>query len=235
MLRGDLDAAREYNTDALALARELGDTHSQAQVLEALGLVALEQGEAARAGATFRQSIRLCLDVGSLELLCYCLVGLAAVALSEQRLDRSAQLLGAAEGLRERAGLGAWPVRREIEKRYADSLRNASRDRRDALEPAWTEGRGLTLQDAAALAMQEDTRPSSAPRAAPPPAAVGLLTARELEVAALIAEGKTSKEIAEELVITERTADTRAAHIREKLGLRSRAEIAAWAIKNGLG
>jgi DNA-binding CsgD family transcriptional regulator len=61
------------------------------------------------------------------------------------------------------------------------------------------------------------------------------LTAREQEVAALIAQGKTSKEIADALVITERTADTHAAHIREKLGLRSRAEIAAWATRLGLG
>ena len=60
------------------------------------------------------------------------------------------------------------------------------------------------------------------------------LTAREREVAALIAQGMTSKEIADALVITERTADTHAAHIREKLGLRSRAEIAAWATRSGL-
>jgi DNA-binding NarL/FixJ family response regulator len=121
-----------------------------------------------------------------------------------------------------------------MEKRFADSLRNASSDRRDALERDWSEGRALTLQDAAALAMRDDTRPSSAPRDAPPPAADGLLTARELEVAALIARGKTSKEIADELVITERTADTHAAHIRDKLGLRSRAEIAAWAVRQRL-
>jgi DNA-binding CsgD family transcriptional regulator len=61
-----------------------------------------------------------------------------------------------------------------------------------------------------------------------------VLSPREAEVAALIAQGKTSKEIAEILVITERTADTHAAHIRDKLGLRSRAEIAAWATRQGL-
>jgi non-specific serine/threonine protein kinase len=232
MLGGNMDAARAYNTDALALGRELGDSHSQAQVLEALGLVALEQGDAERAAATFRQSIQLCLDVGSLELLCYCLVGLAAVALSERRLDRSAQMLGAAEGLRERAGLGAWPVRSKIEKRYADALRNASVGQRDGLEREWTVGRGLTLNEAATLAMQDNASPDTPPPAGRAvPNVVGPLTARELEVAAIIALGKTSKEIADELVITERTADTHAAHIRDKLGLRSRAEIAAWAVR----
>jgi DNA-binding CsgD family transcriptional regulator len=58
------------------------------------------------------------------------------------------------------------------------------------------------------------------------------LSPRELEVVALIGQGRTSKEIAKELVITERTADTHAGHIRDKLGLRSRAEIAAWAVRH---
>jgi non-specific serine/threonine protein kinase len=50
----------------------------------------------------------------------------------------------------------------------------------------------------------------------------------------LIALGFTSREIAEELVISERTLDTHADNIRAKLGLRSRAEVAAWGTENGL-
>jgi non-specific serine/threonine protein kinase len=66
------------------------------------------------------------------------------------------------------------------------------------------------------------------------PTSTGPLSAREVEVAALIGRGMTSKEIADLLVITERTADTHAGHIRDKLGLRSRAAIAAWAVRHGL-
>jgi len=66
------------------------------------------------------------------------------------------------------------------------------------------------------------------------PAAPAGLSARELEVATLVARGKTSREIAEALVISVRTADTHATHIRDKLDLRSRAEIAAWAVRHGL-
>ena len=61
-----------------------------------------------------------------------------------------------------------------------------------------------------------------------------VLTTREREVALLIAQGKTSREIAEALVITERTADTHADRIRVKLGLHSRAEIVAWVLSQGL-
>ena len=60
------------------------------------------------------------------------------------------------------------------------------------------------------------------------------LSAREAEVAALIARGHTSREIAQTLVISEKTADSHADHIRTKLGLRSRAEIAAWAVTHHL-
>ena len=64
--------------------------------------------------------------------------------------------------------------------------------------------------------------------------ASSVLTRREREVARLIAQGHTSREIAEELVITERTADTHADRIRAKLGLRSRADIAAWMLGAGI-
>ena len=55
------------------------------------------------------------------------------------------------------------------------------------------------------------------------------LTPRELEVAVLIGRGYTNRRIAEALVIAERTAETHARNIREKLGLSTRAQIAAWA------
>jgi non-specific serine/threonine protein kinase len=53
-------------------------------------------------------------------------------------------------------------------------------------------------------------------------------------VAALIARGHTNREIAEGLVITEWTVDSHVRHILTKLGQRSRAQIAAWAVERGL-
>jgi DNA-binding CsgD family transcriptional regulator/sugar lactone lactonase YvrE len=54
------------------------------------------------------------------------------------------------------------------------------------------------------------------------------LTRREREIAALVAEGLTNREIAQRLFISERTADGHLEHIREKLGVSSRAQVAAW-------
>ncbi len=64
--------------------------------------------------------------------------------------------------------------------------------------------------------------------------AFGGLTAREREVAALIAKGKTSREIADLLVVSERTAEGHVSNILGKLGFTSRAQIASWIVERGL-
>jgi DNA-binding CsgD family transcriptional regulator/sugar lactone lactonase YvrE len=54
------------------------------------------------------------------------------------------------------------------------------------------------------------------------------LSRRELEIARLVAEGLTNREIASRLVISERTVDGHLEHVREKLAVNSRAQVAAW-------
>ncbi len=73
--------------------------------------------------------------------------------------------------------------------------------------------------------------PASAPRA---PARAGSLTARELEIVRLTADGYTRREIAEMLVISPKTVDAHRAHILKKLGLRDRVALTRYAIRNGL-
>jgi DNA-binding NarL/FixJ family response regulator len=68
---------------------------------------------------------------------------------------------------------------------------------------------------------------------APRPAA-DTLTAREREVLTLIAEGKTNRQIARQLNVTERTARTHVSNILAKLQLTSRTQAALWAVQEGL-
>jgi non-specific serine/threonine protein kinase len=60
------------------------------------------------------------------------------------------------------------------------------------------------------------------------------LTAREAEVASLIAHGCTNREIGATLVIAERTAESHVSNICAKLGFRSRTQVAVWAAQHGL-
>jgi non-specific serine/threonine protein kinase len=60
------------------------------------------------------------------------------------------------------------------------------------------------------------------------------LTAREREVALRIAQGKSNRIIAEEMVVGERTVESYVGNILNKLGFTSRAQIAAWAVASGL-
>jgi DNA-binding NarL/FixJ family response regulator len=61
-----------------------------------------------------------------------------------------------------------------------------------------------------------------------------LLTDREREILRLVAQGKANKEIAAELVISERTARTHVSSILSKLDLHSRTQAALWAVREGL-
>lgn len=63
---------------------------------------------------------------------------------------------------------------------------------------------------------------------------VSLLTPRESEVVKLIAEGRTNREIAAELTISEKTVERHRANILGKLGMRDRVELTRYAIRRGL-
>ena len=98
----------------------------------------------------------------------------------------------------------------------------------------------MTLEQAAEYALSTEEEPLC--RKAPVPEEsldIGeqrpaALTRREREVAMLVAQELTNGQIAEELVISERTVATHVHKILEKLNLRSRVQIAAWAIEQEL-
>src|SRR4030088_3395288 len=69
--------------------------------------------------------------------------------------------------------------------------------------------------------------------ASPVDSAPVVLSRREREIAALVAEGLTNREIAARLFISERTVDGHLEHVREKLGVNTRAQIAAWLVRGG--
>jgi class 3 adenylate cyclase/DNA-binding CsgD family transcriptional regulator/tetratricopeptide (TPR) repeat protein len=83
-----------------------------------------------------------------------------------------------------------------------------------------------------ATAMLPRTRPLSPGRAAK--RAFGGLTERERKVAVLIRQGKSNREIAEMLTVSERTVESHVRNMLSKLNLASRTQIAVWAVTRGL-
>ena len=83
------------------------------------------------------------------------------------------------------------------------------------------------------LALLPPERLSSSPAKATPPYPHDL-TQREVEVLRLVAAGSSNQDIAEQLVISERTVNSHLVHIFNKLGVNSRAAAAAFAIRQKL-
>src|SRR5262249_53452853 len=131
-----------------------------------------------------------------------------------------------------RAGLGA-PLALSDRRDYRRTLESVKASMpAEAFEREWENGRGLDLDGAIQLA--KDAARSVAPRSRSAEKSQDPLTSREREVAALVMRGLSNREIADRLNIAERTATTHVDHIMNKLGLHSRAQIAAWAVRNGV-
>lgn len=95
----------------------------------------------------------------------------------------------------------------------------------EAFGRAFDEGAFFTVDQAVAYALSGKA-PARGKAAAGKLA--GDLTRREFEVAGLVADGLSNKEIAARLVISHRTAEAHVEHILAKLGFTSRAQIASW-------
>jgi predicted ATPase/DNA-binding CsgD family transcriptional regulator len=235
--RGDAERANALLEESLLARREREDRWGVAAVLHHLGDVALEQGHFSTARARYEDSLLQLLDLGDIWSVAMVLESLAALAHVRSNPTRALKLIGAASTLRERLRSALPPVQRAQQQKLIDAVQGSVGA--DAVNAALAEGRAMELEQAIAFARAFEEAPP-APRTPESPAALpaqgplAWLTPREREVAALLLRGMSNRQIAENLVITERTAETHVCRILSKLGLDSRAQIAAWVIDNGL-
>jgi non-specific serine/threonine protein kinase len=222
-LLGEQPRASQLLQESVSLARESGSMGRLAIASIYLGQVAYVQGDLERASAALQEGLRLFREWDSAWGMAECLEGLAVVAGSQGRFERAARLLGAAARLREAIGAPVHPVDRADHERTVAASEAALGPQ--AYAAAWQAGRAMIIDDVIDLAVATS---GSSTEAAAPPSKAQLLTGREREVAVLIARGLSNRQIAETLVIAERTVTNHVEHIFDKLGFRSRAQVATW-------
>jgi len=174
-------------------------------------------------------------DVG---LVASCLEGLAVVVAAQGELVWAARLWGAAEAQREAIGAPMPPVDLPA---YASNVAEARSKLGDkAFAVAWAEGRAMTPQQAldaqsSAVTTQPDsTMQSSTSQAKSAAIFPDGLTAREVEVLRLLAQGMTDAHIAEQLVISPRTVNNHLTSIYQKIQVSSRSAATRYAVDHGL-
>jgi predicted ATPase/DNA-binding CsgD family transcriptional regulator len=231
--QGELAPAQAYLEESLARSRQLDDRIGIAWSLYHIGSLALDRGDYATARAWLGEGMASFPAFDQLGLT-YTLAGLAVLAAAEGEPQLALRLAGATAALTERTGISV----RDIDGlRYERWLAVARQTLVDGVaSAAWADGRRLPLEQALAHALS--TREPAAPAIKPPhprPAQTSVrLTPRQREVAALIVQGLTNRQIAEQLSVTERAVAAHVEHILDKLGVSNRAQIAVWGYAQGL-
>lgn len=239
---GELERAEQNYTQAgihyrqsLAIDRELGYKASASITLLNLGFVALHQDDAAQATADFTEALAAGQALGHRRIIVGALMGLGAVAQAQGQAEPAARLLGAADTLREAVGFQFEAVDQATYDRTLAAVR-AQLDEA-TFDAAWEAGRALTLDDAIATATEvaEAVRSAlEAQSASAGPSYPADLTAREVEVLRLVAQGLTNPQIAERLIISPRTVHAHLRAIYGKLGVTNRSAATRFALEQGL-
>ncbi len=221
--QGQLQRARRLHEEALEILRQLGDKEGIGAALQRLALVVWTDGDAEYAVSLCREAITAYQQVYYPFGVADCLESLGEVSASRGQFELAARLLGAAEALRETSRMPR-PPSDALEYDRAVALIRANLAQ-SVLGNEWDRGRSEPLEVTLSAL---DVLPVLA---RPAPAS---LTQRELHVTLLVAEGLTNKEIAERLVLSVRTVEAHVTNILNKVGLRSRAQLAIWALEHGL-
>ena len=234
LFEGDVSRARMLLEECVALYKEIGDRWHTARSLSALAKVEAFQGNYALAHILYEEHLSLCRKM-DYKNIAPVLEGLAYVVMVQGQPTWAARLWGTAEKLRETVGAPLPPVESVS---YEQSIAAARKHLGDqAFTTAWVRGRTMTPEQALAeiekmcLSQLLEFQSSKIPTSYLSPEG---LTAREMDVLQLLAQGLTSVQMAEHLVISLATINTHVRSIYRKLGVSSRSAATRYAIDHHL-
>src|SRR5829696_4537276 len=228
---GDYERGVASFEESRALFRELQDTRGATRCSTSLGMLAVTFDDYERAAVWLEEGLRALGELKDQPGIAFSLLGVAAVADSRGETARAARLWGAAEALREAIGLSLGDYERAAygyEERLA--VARAVLDE-TTWDDEWSEGRAMTPERAVEYALEspptleKETTPTDYPAG---------LSAREVEVLRLLAQGMTNAQIAKELFISPRTVNAHLTSAYHKIGSHSRTEAARFASEHGL-
>jgi non-specific serine/threonine protein kinase len=243
---GERAEGRSLLENAFTALGQAGDRWQTAMALWELGAAAVNENDLERAWELLTQGLRLSRDLGDRGRVCWYLQAFAQLAIAQGQLDRALRLDSAASALGTAAqqveqGNGSarrtagwqWSVMglssiagdyRVLERQLHSAA--AQLGQRRAVE-ARQAGARLSLKDAIACALTPDMPVDAAnPLPIEERRPYGL-TARELDVVRLAAEGKTNRQIAEVLILSDKTVKRHFDNVFAKLGVSSRAAATA--------
>ncbi|MCP9211066.1 ATP-binding protein [Streptomyces sp. NEAU-Y11] len=226
---GDSPRAVALGEESLAVCDAYGEGWHRAYTMMALGVEVWRQGDTGRATAlereslTFNRSLDDPLGVGvNLEVLAW-------IAATEGDFARSARLLGVVRTVWRAVGASLSGYGHLVHYHEECEAAVSRALGKPAFNAAVKEGSRLSYDEGLVYAL-EDELPTAEPAVAERPSP---LTRRESEIARLVAQGLSNKEIAASLVIAQRTAEGHIEHILSKLGFTSRAQVAVWVAEQG--
>ena len=226
MLQGDPARAGELYAQSRAISRAHGERWWLGIVLTASVVPALMLGDLAQARAYARESLQTRQTLHDPHGAASSVEFLAFVAAAAGDYRRAARLFGAIDRHWRAAGgspFAAGPFRR-IHEQHEAATRQALGDA--AFDTELRRGGELSLDEAAAYALGD--LPAPAEQAAARDGNGPRLTRREAEITELLGQGLSNKQIADRLVISQRTVESHVENILAKFGFTSRAQVAAW-------
>ena len=218
---GDLETVRALSLEGVTLSREAGDLYQLENMFRNLGVAGMISGDLQSANSWFGEALRIARLVDNRLGQYWGLAAAGWYAAHAGHSRAAAQLLGAADALCTQTGaaLGGPTI---------PSVAGARQLAMEALgagafDAEFKAGQQLSREVALRLALGEaaplDSSVSASVVASP-------LAKRELEVAQLVAEGLSNKQIGVRLFVSEATVASHIRHIMDKLGVNSRSQIA---------
>jgi predicted ATPase/DNA-binding SARP family transcriptional activator/DNA-binding CsgD family transcriptional regulator len=218
--------------ESVAVARRTGDGWVVCLSYRYLAVASFQRGEHDRGVALIKESLAVLGNVPEHWYTSRSIECLAVMVSIEGDHSRAARLFGAGEVLREAIGASQGPFYL-VDYEQAVTAARVGLGQED-FAAAWAEGRAMSTEDAIEYALSGKEPASRTKKKPLDTTQQAILTHREREIALLVSQGMTNRQVAADLSLSEHTVENHVRKVLKKLNLRSRVQIATWLAEHKL-